>query len=70
MTIRFSVVIKKILGAGCLILGKYKPNMYYLNSAPFIYYGLKPPMFKGRFAISILTIAVLCLRVEMTPTAL
>jgi hypothetical protein len=25
---------------------------------------------KGRFAILILTIAVLCLRVEMTPTAL
>jgi hypothetical protein len=33
--------------------------MYYLNLAPFAYYDLKPPLFKGRFAISILTIAVL-----------
>jgi hypothetical protein len=43
---------------------------YYLNIAPFAYYGLKPPVFKGRFAILILTIAVLCLRVKITPTAL
>ena len=43
---------------------------YYLNIVPFAYCGLKRPVFKGRFAILILTIAVLCLRVEITPTAL
>jgi len=36
---------------------------HYLNIAPFIYCGLKPPVLKGRFAIEILTIALLCLRV-------
>jgi hypothetical protein len=45
-------------------------NYYYMNIAPYIYCGLNPPVLKGRFAISILTIAVLCLRVEMTPVAL
>jgi len=43
---------------------------YYLNIAPFAYYGLKPPVFKGRFAILVLTIAVLSLRAKITPTAL
>jgi hypothetical protein len=45
-------------------------HVYYLNFAPIIYCGLKPPVFKGRIAITILTIAVLCLRVVITPTAL
>jgi len=43
---------------------------YYLNIAPAIYCGLKPLNFKTCFAIVILTMVVLCLRVKITPTAL
>ena len=43
---------------------------YYLNFAPNIYYGLKRPVFKGRFIILILTIWVICLRIKIIPTSL
>ncbi len=44
--------------------------MLYLNLAPNIYYGLKPLVNKGRFAILILTVGVIRFRVKIPPASL
>ena len=53
-----------------MIQPKEAMKLLLLNIAPAIYCGLKPLNFKACFAILILTIVVLYLRVKITPTAL
>ena len=55
---------------GKFFLSKREYPSYSLNSEPFLYYGLKLPANKGRFAILILNVWVIRFKAKITPASL